>query len=79
MGSAQSSHATKTKASVLKGKPEESSVKGRKAVENNNIEEVNVEIILDDTESSTEDDSDYDSSDEEDEEDGKCMCTGMGR
>jgi hypothetical protein len=79
MGSAQSSHATKTKASVPKGKPEESSVRGRKAVENNNIEEVPVETILDDTDSSTEDDSDYDSSDEEDEEEGKSMRTGRRR
>jgi hypothetical protein len=79
MGSAQSSHATKTKASVPNGKPEESSVRGLKAVENNNIEQVTVEMSFDDTESSTEDDSDYDSSDEEDEEEGKSMRTGRWR
>jgi hypothetical protein len=67
MGSAQSSHATnKTKVSVPHGKPEESSVRGRKAVENN-IEE---EMILEETDSLSDDESNL-PSDEEDEEESK--------
>jgi hypothetical protein len=67
MGSCQSSHATnKTKASVSHGKPEESSVRGRKAIENN-IEE---EMILEETDSLSDDESNL-SSDAENEEEGK--------